>query len=120
VAFSPDGKTLAGGGGYGLRSQVWLWDLATGRPISHRLTSPDGGIGAVAFSPDGKTLATGSEDGTVRLWDVTTGHPIKDLFTGHTNRVYSLVSVAFSPDGKTLASCGISGPVRLWDVPPTA
>ena len=117
VAFSPDGKTLAGGGGYdGLRSRVWLWDMDTGRPIGHRLTRSDGGIGSVAFSPDGKTLATGSVDGTVRLWDVTTGHPVRDLFTGHTNGVYSVGSVAFSPDGKTLASGGISGTVRLWDV----
>ena len=118
VAFSPDGKTLAGGGGYdGLRSQVWLWDLASGRVIGHRLTRSDGGIGSVAFSPDGKTLATASGDGTVRLWDVTTGHPVRDLVTGHTNGVYSVVvPVAFSPDGKTLASGGISGTVRLWDV----
>src|SRR5205823_6516315 len=32
VAFSPDGKTLAGSSKYpGLASTVWLWDTATGR-----------------------------------------------------------------------------------------
>jgi WD40 repeat protein len=118
VAFSPDGKALADGGGYdGLRSRVWLWDLASGRVIGHRLTRSDGGIGSVAFSPDGKTLATASGDGTVRLWDVTTGHPVRDLVTGHTNGVYSVVvPVAFSPDGKTLASGSSGGTVRLWDL----
>jgi WD40 repeat protein len=30
VTFSPDGKLLAGGGGDGT---VWLWNLATGRPV---------------------------------------------------------------------------------------
>jgi WD40 repeat protein len=114
VAFSPDGKTLAGGGGYdGLRSRVWLWDLATGRVIGHRLTRPDGGIGSVAFSPDGTTLATASGDGTVRLWDLATGRQIGKALTGHTGPV---TSAAFSPDGKTLASASVDGTVRLWDV----
>jgi WD40 repeat protein len=63
MALSPDGKTLATGGG--------LWDTDTGKRLT-RLPEHPGGVAALAFSPDGKLLASGGWDSTVLLWDV--GH----------------------------------------------
>jgi eukaryotic-like serine/threonine-protein kinase len=67
VAFSPDGRLLAGGGG----QTVQLWDPATGTHLS-TLDSPigNGNAPSVAFSPDGRLLASGGGK-TVRLWDLT-------------------------------------------------
>ncbi len=67
LVFSPDGRTLAGGGTDGI---VRMWELATG---TRRLDLPahEGAVHALAFSPDGRTLATASMDGTVRFHDLT-------------------------------------------------
>ena len=107
VAFSPDGKTLAGGGG----EIVLLWDIDTGK-TKRRLIRPTHRVFDLAFSPDGKTLASGGFERNINLWDPHTGEHKKTL-TGHTAWVRS---IAFSPDGKTLASRSDDGTVLLWDM----
>src|SRR5262249_60321200 len=68
VAFSPDGKTLAGVSFHSTppgTATVRLWDVATGRPIGKALHT--GAVGLEAFSPGGKTLASVSYRGTDRV-----------------------------------------------------
>ena len=90
VVFSPDGKTVAAGGGrwWGSaegRGWVRLFDLDTGNE-RHVLMGHREPVTSVAFSPDGKTLASTSWDQTARLWDCATGQEIREL-KGHGNRV---------------------------------
>jgi RNA polymerase sigma factor (sigma-70 family) len=65
IAFSPDGKRLAGGG----RWTVRVWDMGAGKAArvfeGHR-----GRVRDLAFSPDGKRLASASEDSSVLIWEV--------------------------------------------------
>jgi len=101
VAFSPDGKTAASGGGYG-DNVIRLWGhghraraalLRGAHPIHNSITG-------LAFTPDGKHLLSCALDMTVRLWDVATGAEVRQ-FRGHQAGVTGL---ALAPDGKTLAT----------------
>jgi WD40 repeat protein len=119
IAYAPDGKTLASGGG---ENCVHLWDVQTRkvRVTLGRAASNPGmpetdimGFCGLSFSPDGTYLASGCGDGTASLWNVA-GTKEAAILRGHRNTVFS---VAFSPDGKLLATAGRSM-IKLWDVPP--
>jgi len=108
VAFSPDGKSLAGAGpAYTIR----LWDLATGKERAV-LKGHGWTVMSLAFSPDGKLLASGADDNMARLWDIATGSQIAQL----TGPKTGIVQVAFTPDGRSLATSGSDKTVRLWSI----
>jgi WD40 repeat protein len=110
VAFSPDGKLVAGGGGPP-GGKVVVWDTTQGKKL-HTLSTKSEFISRIAFSPDGKTIAAGGEDHVVYLWDTKTGEEIRKL-EGHNGFV---LGVQFSADGKSLLTSEILGEIRIWDV----
>jgi WD40 repeat protein len=79
LAFSPDGRRLAGVD----REQVRLWDVQAGKELLTLRGAParpyDGGFNpALAWSLDGRRLAAGNWDGSTSVWEGTEGDPAPD------------------------------------------
>ncbi|HZY89297.1 MAG TPA: WD40 repeat domain-containing protein [Gemmataceae bacterium] len=117
VAYSPDGRLLAG-----LGLQVYLWDTESLRPLPQQRAFRTG-TGGLAFAPDGRTLATAHSPGMgggagepvghlIELWGPNTGQE-RGVLRGHTDRATSL---AYSPDGNLVAAA--CGPwLWVWEAP---
>ena len=113
VRFSPDGKTLAVGGGEPSRSgDISLWDVASGKLLKTWAECHSDSVLALDFSPDGKRLASGGADKLARVFEVATGK-LTNTLEGHTHYV---MGVAFRSDGRVLASAGADGIVLVWDM----
>ncbi len=66
VAFSPDGKTLASGGGQTLTyrpGELAIWNVENGELV-RKIDGHDSLVWSVAYSPDGATIATGQYNKT--------------------------------------------------------
>jgi WD40 repeat protein len=141
VAFSPDGKTLALGGGalggargFGAKPDfgLQLWDVESGEPV-RRFAGPalpaeptrpglqPNFFECLAYSPDGRSLALVA-DQQVWVWEVASGKErcqlgaLPPFFKPKERFFGSRSCVAFSPDGRLLAVGCPDGAVRLWEV----
>jgi WD40 repeat protein len=106
LAFSPDGKVLAGAG---FEKEVRLWDVPRGKEL--RTLAHPHNVSCLAFSPDGKALAAGCWDDTITVWDVAAGKP-RAVCRGHDERP---LCVAFLPGGREVVSGGWGKTVQVWD-----
>ncbi len=108
VGWSPDGSTVATGGGQG---RILLWRTTDWRQLG-ALPADTSWVWCMAFSPDGSRLAAGGVgDRQVTIWDVANRKLVGRLL--HPNFV---ASVAFDPAGRTLATSATDFKIRLWDL----
>ncbi len=103
LALSPDGRTLAVGGGY----ETVLVDTATLKPRAH-LTG-QGETTALAFSPDGTHLAASGD--RLMVWDISGEEPAEVL-----SQDGEADDPGFSRDGQTLYTATFPGLVQAWDL----
>jgi WD40 repeat protein len=112
LAFSPDGKFLAIGGGEPSRGgEIKLWDIQSGNVARDLPNLHSDAVLTLDFSADGKCLASGAADKIVRVTDLGTGKVVKS-FEGHTHHVLGL---SWSLDGRTLATAGADNVAKIWD-----
>jgi DNA-binding SARP family transcriptional activator/WD40 repeat protein len=117
VALSPDSATLAVGTWNHDRSDVRLWDVASGRMTEILDDPPHQRLVTLAFSPDGSLLVGGGgpvRRGVVYAWRPATPDRPPDRFRTHG----TVEELNFTPDGSQLVAStgwGDGGYFVLWD-----
>lgn len=110
VAFSPDGKTLASGGG---DRTIRLFDVASGKQL-HVFKQHADWVQSVAFSPDGAKLLSASRDRTVRILNAQSGE-IETTYTGHDAPLLQAIFVGKNGD-EVLSLAAHSKEIHHWTV----
>lgn len=108
IAFSPNQKLLASGGG---EKAVKLWGLSENQ-LKATLKGHDDSIIDLIFSHDSTMLASVDKRGCVKIWDAETGSLLRDVV----NTMSPVHCMVFSPDDAMLAIGCDNREATLWSV----
>ena len=111
LAFSPDGRFLANGGGKFHGQELQLWEMAADRKVP--LTGGPFVGSVLQFSEDSKTLISlGNQGDTIGWLDVETGHGyVKETETQFSLETPKVFALAYD---KIAIGWG-DGKIQLWD-----
>ena len=119
VAFSPDGKSVAGVVPQESALTVGVWDATTGKVSSTFAWDGAAAPGVLAWSPDG-TLLAAADGGSVGVWSVSTQQeiwsntlPTKQNPTGEYVRIYAAQSGTRLPEPDPNSSFA-NGGLIVW------
>lgn len=111
LRFSPDSRRLAVvGGDPGVRGEVQVWEVESGRPLV-RVAPAEDSLFGVDWSPDGLRLSCGGADRTVRVFQASDGRELLRA-PAHSDWVMGAV---FVKGGEQLVSGGRDRSLRLLD-----
>lgn len=106
VAFTPDGRYLAVGGGDKI---IYIFDVSK-KTLVKTLAGSQKPIVSITMHPNGKTLVSTETNGTARVWDLNKGTQLESVQVGD---VFSKVKAVFSRDGRyVLTSDGVGIDLR--------
>jgi WD40 repeat protein len=112
LAFSPNGKLLATGGGAPSEDgELKVFEIPSGKLLVNIQNGHSDEVFGVCFSPDGTKLASCAADKFVKVFEIPSGKFLKS-FEGHTHHV---LDVGWKSDGKLLASAGADNVIKVWD-----
>ncbi|MBL7812956.1 MAG: WD40 repeat domain-containing protein [Bacteroidetes bacterium] len=111
VAYSPDGKWLAGCG-KDKNLYIYRADTPGIGNVVRVLNGHMSAVNHVAFSRDGKFVATASKDFTCRVYDAQTGA----LLLSPNDHKDNVTRVSFDPKSKYLLSASEDGTIRMYDL----
>jgi WD40 repeat protein len=125
LVVSPDGKSFAGSGADRL---IHLWDMTTGKDVTHLSGDPSLINVVLAFAPDGKTMAASSQNAPVRVLDAVAGKELRQLDSVAAaappapgapppivpGQLRNVAHMSFSPDGRAVL-CVTFSELSLWE-----
>ncbi len=131
LAFSPDGKLIAGGGcaartsdGHCTLGAIYLWDRVTHQRLGDPMLGHTLAVKSLAFSSDGKTIASGvyTEDtATIIFWDILARQPrsqpqVIRVTQADLQTAGPIASLAIHPSLTRVAFGHASAYISLWSL----
>jgi WD40 repeat protein len=116
VAFSPDGRLLAGTSSW--ERQMCVWNVATGQLLGKDLQGHSESPSSVRFLPGDRRLASAGDDGTIRIWNVAEAKEERVIAhprDANSQRIRWIRAMDVSPDGRFIASSSLDDTVRVWE-----
>jgi WD40 repeat protein len=117
IAFSPDGKAIAGAGNEGV---MRLWD-ASGKELKvwKEAIYQNQNVQDIAFSPNGKFIVVGGLVSIARVWNregslTEPQAKLKGMEGSQDGHQGNIASVAVSPDSQLIATGSYDKTMRVW------